>query len=877
MQQTQQKFTEVNMYGIPYELTSLDQWALYSTQKFPVKAFAVYQGWPVTKMDEAGAGSTRPDTWASYEDVKTAYWRKSSEVVHGPSFALTPENGFVVFDLDKPKRPQRPDESADDYAVYVNSVNKINADILGYFPDTFAEESMSGNGYHLFVRGRLPEGVSRYAMITGGHIFADKQFIHMTGATLPDRPMRVVEDQVRLDAILKGLLDANLIKVLDPKDDPKSDTNIALLHEKSTQLGRRLDLTDAQVVETLMKRGQKIVETYTGHGEGFTGDWSEGTQILIGEIDKITGDAEQVERVLFGSPRLRNAGTDARGVDRFEKIQRVFRDNFIKARLSNDKTLQNKPINDPLMQQNMAVILAGPGSKQYADTTAQRVAERVAAANAPVADGAGRFSRDAVRVAREIMGDLPEEYMLDKLPPGIGGEMCMYAFEAMYEPLQEFAIASTLAFLAGTNARRCKLPDGQGPVLNFIIAAATGVGKNQALDAWKNLAANVISGTAPAHGQPGINGLRVRPRHKSLMVASRAGLTGVLMDQGCFLDCVDECEPMLKVLATSQGDKAEMLMQSFRLQTFDLSKAHEGFNADASVEAQKRGDKTVFNVSVSALWATTLDKAARYIDADFLGAGFGSRMLFILYKGKSGKNQKLKDVRRMLPREGSVRRHVELMMQLADEVDNFYEEHQISAPNVLPAEYWQKITQIAYGPGVQDATEALLDRMNAYKRAERDEELPGHYSAFNRVGMLTPRIAGLLAVADNPTNPVMTMEHFHWALGYVLLRTCTLVSAFDKSEMGVTLGDAHQAAVNLIKRMIAEPKWKALGFIEWFELSKRLKRIAPFHTNAKVNEYSRDTLIELMRMGVIRIDEIKNDNSSRNGRRVLLEDHPAWD
>ena len=245
---------------------------------------------------------------------------------------------MVCIDLDDPMR------TLEDKADFRAMTPARQAEVLAYCHDimktierwaehygAWAETSMSGRGTHIFMRGRLPD--PRYAIGFGGSIYSSRQYIAITGHLKPYSGRDVPYNTAALLELIGWLKRIDVIRAV--QNQPQGETTI----EPSEGLGRRLDLTDDQVVAILPKINKLSLAWMMGR-PGKHGDWSKDCFALIGDLDKISGSPEQVKRILLASPRLQNPGPGGNGKrDRRERTIALFDRELAKCRGSNAREL----------------------------------------------------------------------------------------------------------------------------------------------------------------------------------------------------------------------------------------------------------------------------------------------------------------------------------------------------------------------------------------------------------------------------------------------------------------------------------------------------------------------------------------------------------
>jgi len=121
-----------------------------------------------------------PETWASFDAaVETA---ADDDPVAGIGFVFTEDDPFVGVDLDDCRNAETGE--ADSWAHEI--IEQL---------DSFTEVSPSGTGYHVYVRGELPDGGNRSGDI---ECYESARFFTVTGDRVPGTPHDINERTAEL-------------------------------------------------------------------------------------------------------------------------------------------------------------------------------------------------------------------------------------------------------------------------------------------------------------------------------------------------------------------------------------------------------------------------------------------------------------------------------------------------------------------------------------------------------------------------------------------------------------------------------------------------------------------------------------------------------
>lgn len=339
--------------GFPPEMHEFRNFGYVTDRKTPLSLNDIRNGWP-NKTDAK-------QSWEYFVDSDHSNWSTLAELleyrehaniplhefVTRVSYYPTRDNKIIIIDLDDPTR-NAGDRTGDELDDYLKSARHNQAIILEQAKKhgTYIEISKSGKGYHIFYRGTLPTECDKYELQGWASVYCAKSHLHMTGVTAePDGPRVLVNGQEWIDHLLTEMLKSGVARTTRNRQYVGKDPL-----EGITTHGRRDDMTDEQVIAALLKGPRANKTSYYNlhifnplHSKG---NWSDDTFFIIGDLDKITGDPDQIERILFKSPRMRCAGESGgvRPQDRHDREQRLFKGHMNKVRASNDEELPRREL-----------------------------------------------------------------------------------------------------------------------------------------------------------------------------------------------------------------------------------------------------------------------------------------------------------------------------------------------------------------------------------------------------------------------------------------------------------------------------------------------------------------------------------------------------
>ncbi|RZV05263.1 hypothetical protein BDK88_4289 [Natrinema hispanicum] len=267
---------------LPEELRERDQWVCWKEEPRDGKPTKI----PVTPGSGAFASSTDPETWASFE---TALEYADTGNADGIGFVFTDDDPIVGVDLDDCRDP-----ASDD-------VDDIALDIIERL-DSYTEISPSGTGFHVLIKGELPDGRNRRGSI---ELYDTARFFTVTGDYLEDTPARVARRQDALVAIHREYVQDS---ELDPEHEPGDRRTSDETETTGSAADTNVDLEDQELLERARNasNGEKFERLWRGSTAGYESQ-SEADMALCCLLAFWTGgDQQQMDRLFRQSGLLRD-------------------------------------------------------------------------------------------------------------------------------------------------------------------------------------------------------------------------------------------------------------------------------------------------------------------------------------------------------------------------------------------------------------------------------------------------------------------------------------------------------------------------------------------------------------------------------------------
>lgn len=168
---------------LPWELRQRPQWCLAarnSVGEFKVPSY----------VDNSGrlrfASHSDPHTWMDFDYALSC----AHEFGLGLGYCLHPEDPFGCVDFDVKNQHNRPNEP-DTWtpAIHLEYMRRLVEDL-----DSYTELSQSGQGVHVWVRGKIGEGIKR----SGVEVYSQWRFMVCTGRIVHDLPINERQVELRL-------------------------------------------------------------------------------------------------------------------------------------------------------------------------------------------------------------------------------------------------------------------------------------------------------------------------------------------------------------------------------------------------------------------------------------------------------------------------------------------------------------------------------------------------------------------------------------------------------------------------------------------------------------------------------------------------------
>jgi putative DNA primase/helicase len=248
---------------IPQELKTLNQWLTWCYELREGKKTKV----PVNPHTGEYASVTNPKTWGSFEQARAAVKNGNA----GIGFVFTAADPYMGIDLDG--------------CFDADGLHPQGADVVRRL-DSYSERSVSGNGLHIILKGKLPPGGRRKGKL---EMYDAGRFFVMTGNHLESTPLTIEPRQAELEALHAKIF---------PPPPPKPQAAPPAMPS---------DLSDFAIVDKAKsaRNGHKFSQLWAGDTTGYPSA-SEATAALLEMLVFWTGpDPERLDRLFRQSGLMR--------------------------------------------------------------------------------------------------------------------------------------------------------------------------------------------------------------------------------------------------------------------------------------------------------------------------------------------------------------------------------------------------------------------------------------------------------------------------------------------------------------------------------------------------------------------------------------------
>jgi len=387
-------------------------------------------------------------------------------------------------------------------------------------------------------------------------------------------------------------------------------------------------------------------------------------------------------------------------------------------------------------------------------------AERVARMQAEIS-----FTYEAAQEARVAEPASVEPVF--SFPPGFAGVIAHHMYANSYSPIMEVATVATVALLAGVCGRTYRTHTNVDLSLYQILVARSGIGKDaihKEIPKWVK-----------------VNGVVGADRFlQATDFVSGPALHRQLLATPGFLNLQGEFGRRLKRMA-NPTDAPE---QAFR--TVLTNAYSKDYLEGKTYSDTAKNVPGVAYPALSFLGETTPDKFKEALTSDMMEDGLLSRFLVTTYTGDRPPPNKSSG-EAALPND----QWGYWCGLLSKAIEN---NRPLPAP---PA-----VRRVAMQPDALNAIEQFEFHCIARVNGSNDDH---ERAVWNRAHLKALKVASLLAVADCWWEPVATMAHVEWAIGFVERDVKLFLGQLESGDIGRDDSDREKKVLQLCDKYLALP------------------------------------------------------------------------
>lgn len=527
---------------------------------------------------------TDSSTWVDY-DVAVDYAEMHNLNI---GFVLSDHDPYTCIDLDvvDAESQQAKGQIIDD-KKWTNEVDFNRYDKIINAFDSYTEKSLSGKGWHIWLKGDIGTGRRRDSV----EVYSVDRFIICTGNVDRNRP--ISNDKI--------LLLSELISEMDLAGNPNSSRFelIEIAEEASDEeiWNRAANADNSDKFEQLV-----------------AGEWQQ-----LGYPSQSEADLALMSMFTFYSPS--NA-----------QCMRLFR----KTRLGE----RNKAVkNDKYLRFTLEIIRGRQSREKTTNQAAEELAKSLVASlriGESVNSDTGEITtisdlvsdmqnRSRVQVSEAVVSarEIPLPEVLEgelAWPPGIAGAIAGFIYQSANRPIKEVAIVSALGFLAGVCGKSFCIPHS-GLNLYVILIARSGVGK-EAMHNGLGALMRAIQIRCPAAMQfVNFNEF-----------ASGQALIKAVAENPCFVSVMSEWGKRMKTMAKEGVEGPSQTLRTAMTALYQKS-GPDAIVGGITYSNKENNIRSVGSVSYSMVGETTPKTLYQSLTETMMEDGFLSRFLIVEYDG----------------------------------------------------------------------------------------------------------------------------------------------------------------------------------------------------------------------------------------------------
>lgn len=345
-----------------------------------------------------------------------------------------------------------------------------------------------------------------------------------------------------------------------------------------------------------------------------------------------------------------------------------------------------------------------------------------------------------------------------QIPEGLVGELTYYFMQTAIRPVKEIALAAALALVAGIVGRAYNTPTNTGLNLYLILLAKTGSGKEAAQSGIEKLLKAVRNAGVPM----------VEDFVGPAAFASGQALIKVLGTKPCFFSILGEFGLTLQELSDPRATSSTRMLKKVLLDLYTKSGASETLRSSVYSDTEKN-TAIVQSPAITILGESTPENFFESLNESQIAEGLIPRFSIIQYIG--GRTERNKNAGCQPPQV------------LVDKL-----------VTLIAAALTAQNANLTHVVQIEPAAEQLMDKFDEHADHVINNNKSAHVELqlWNRAHLKALKLASVLAVANNPSAPIITEYCATWAIRFIHNDITLITSQFSSGEVG--RGDAKQVS-----------------------------------------------------------------------------------
>lgn len=767
---------------------------------------------------------TAPGQWMSFEDAVALAELNTDTVTTwvNPQGVTITQTGFTVgyilnagdpftcIDLDVKDASTHPDEpdkwtSANDFERYMSIVKHL---------DSYTERSKSGKGLHIWVRGNIGKGFRR----DGVEVYSQERFIISTGDAY----------------ITKGIenrepLLLNMVHQMRPLQ------KVIELEE----LEEEADDWHILGVATAAANSDKFIKLWKGlwrEDEFAFPSQSEADLALMSMFTFYSPSNAQCRR-LFRESGLGKREKSIKDDKYLNFTLKTIRDRQAReAHVEMSALLQSAELVRQAAQEEIAKLQGGVPAATAVETPFGTLPPRtVTPLQVPGTGEPVATPEPAEAALAQLAPVTPAAIQVAETgltwPPGFVGALAQYIFNSSFLPIKEVSITAALGLMAGICGKAWHIPKS-GLNLYIVLVARSAIGKEALHDGISNVV-NACLQKSPIFGN----------FVDFTEFASGPALIKACAGNQSFVNVSGEWGRRMKRIAGE--DEREGPMTTLRTQMTNLyqKSAPRSIVGGIGYSSQENNIEALTSVAYSMVGESTPQTFFDSLTESMMEDGFLSRFLVIQYEGdRPQENANIIEY----PDDALTT----YLCALANQADTLN-----TTGDSVPVQRTEEAARMLQEFSTRSANNI---------RSTTDES---RRQMWNRATLKALRVAGLLAVGQNFTNPIIQVEHARWAIDLILADISIMQKRLEGGDVGLNDSSRERKLVEVMKTYVAKPvaasykipeAMREAGIIPRNYLQTRISRVSSFYKHKfGASKALDDALFQMIQNGFVM--EVKPD------------------